>query len=325
LQRIALPLVLCNDNEIEPYLTAKRKLEEDFASREVEVGAFFFQTDKSLRPDNVRRTITNSERVRTIATQRSFVAGFVFKNEDGLGQMWAPLDVAYALKNRKASIWLDFHLGVRALNSGEVANIVRGRKAMLSWMIQNLGEMADAAKECGMGLLMESTPPLTMEEADGERAATAYAFATLPDLKDIRSEVGRSNLGITFDIAALGSVRAAQHLEPSLRKLSAHVNGFKSWSDLSAAYGTVDEWISVANEFHISNATGIGTHITDQSFRRKYGMMGTIEGAVTREEFQQVLRAAEEREAVCCVEVELDLKNLTYNEVHDFIEWVYKQ
>src|SRR3989304_3456193 len=108
MQQVALPIVLSNTGEIPALREAKIRIQD--RSPYTIVGAFFFQTGRSLLPENVAKTLENSKQVYVMSTQRAWTKDLALK---GVEAMQPGLDVASKLTYKRKGLNYDLHLGIR--------------------------------------------------------------------------------------------------------------------------------------------------------------------------------------------------------------------
>lgn len=313
--QIALPIALQKSDELKPYIDAKNRLEERYKKKSVEIGAFFYQ-HRDMTTAQVEKAILNSEQVCVISTQLDYTKDLLADNADTLRRS---VFMSSSLKNKSERLSVDFHVGVQATDEPGVSTLHKNYDKTFAAIASSIGVLADEAKARGVGLTVENSPPVTMEPQ-----AKYMSFTTLEDLKRLRKEVGRRNVGVTFDVAvyALMNVLHASEWE-EIKQITALANSCASWEEFTDAYGTYKDWLREATEFHISNSTGLTCHVPGSREAKQFGEMGTTEGGLTREDLLLAMKAADEKRAVCSIEVTLDLKNLTYIEVDGFLKFLW--
>ncbi|HLD09582.1 MAG TPA: hypothetical protein VJB68_06000 [Methylophilaceae bacterium] len=319
-QKLGLPIALWNHNEVPIFQEAKRRLESRFSQQGVQIGAFYFEGGRAMLPENIEAAAKNSRTTQVIAAQRAFVDNYALNN---ITEMRQPVDATAPLY-RTGPLNLDFHIGVTATDDKQLGDIASRQRELTEIIVRHLGDLADVAHGYGLGLVIESSPPVVVEPMRGVIRPHYFAFTTLQRLLEITHAVGKGNLGICFDAATLALVRTADAATPEMKARTARINGFTAWEDFTAAYGTFNAWVSASREYQLSNSAGIGAHLeTHPEELARWGTMGTIEGGLTKEEMLHLLRVASEREVPTSLEVELDEKNLTYKETDELLEWLW--
>jgi len=329
-QKIGIPVGLWNRGERELFFKTKREIEALWP--EISVGAFSIQLPFTLEEDKFALQIKFSQGVPVLQIQ----APFEYENSIvNYGEsLEKTLDLATHFQKEKG-FCVNYHVGITLTNNKEVEEFVKSRKKIWSKCVENFRRLADQANKKGLKITIENEPTIFIKPVKPRNILRPvyFPFGTLAHLQKLLREINRENVFLTFDCAHW----ATSQLVPSfitqeelinrffpnenLTKMLFESLGCSDWQEYNQLQGSLDEWLKIADTYHLSNTTGIGVHLSreEQTF---WGADGTFKGYLSKPQLNRILQKARQNDKTVIIEVEMDLENKTFQEPFNFLKWL---
>lgn len=325
--KIGLPIALWKNNELEAFSQARTNLEENFSERKVM--AFSIQTPSALIGENYIKQLQSAKKVTVIHVQAPIEYENSLTNFDL--DLNKTLELASGLKGTFA---VNYHVGVMLTNQNDIKTYLSNHTNVREKCIDNFRTIADKAISFGIPLTLENEPALLIKNirTAGLRPAI-FPFGTVSRIKELIKDIDRQNVGLAFDTAHWAVNQSLPDVLDNEKLIDAYFPGedikmnllnifdCNSWEDLLRSEASWEEALNSASVYHLSNTTGIGVGLHGQD-AEDWGKDGTKEGLIKKQDMKMLIATAKESGKPVMIELALDLENLNYAEVKDFLQWL---